>query len=61
MVFGSFFPEIYAVELGAVGGVMLIGLGINILGLKKINVMNMLPALLMITTKTSLSYSINGI
>lgn len=48
MVFGSFFPEMFAVELGAVGGVLLIGLGINILEIKKINVMNMLPALAMI-------------
>jgi len=48
MVFGSFFPEIFAVELGAVGGILLIGLGINILEIKKIKVMNMLPALLMI-------------
>lgn len=48
MLFGSFFPEIYAVELGAVGGVLLIGLGINILEIKKIKIMNMLPALVMI-------------
>ena len=48
MVFGSFFPEMYAVELGATGGILLIGLGINILDIKKIKVMNMLPALVMI-------------
>lgn len=48
MFFGSFFPEMYAVELGAVGGILLIGLGINILEIKKIKVMNMLPALIMI-------------
>ena len=48
MMFGSFFPEIYAVELSAVGGILLIGLGINVLEIKKINVMNMLPALVMI-------------
>jgi hypothetical protein len=48
MLFGSFFPEMYAVELGAVGGILLIGLGINILEIKKIKVMNLLPALVMI-------------
>jgi hypothetical protein len=48
MLFGSFFPDIYAVELSAVGGVLLLGLGINVLGIKKIRVMNMLPSLVMI-------------
>ncbi|MEJ2594935.1 MAG: DUF554 domain-containing protein [bacterium] len=48
MIFGSFFPDIYAVELSAVGGILLIGLGINLLEVKKIKVMNMLPALVMI-------------
>ncbi len=48
MIFGSFFPDIYAVELSAVGGILLIGLGINLLEIKKIKVMNMLPALVMI-------------
>jgi len=46
--FGEFFPEVMVLELSAVGGILLIGLGINILELKKINVMNMLPALVMI-------------
>ena len=46
--FGEFFPEVMVIELSAVGGILLIGLGINILEIKKINVMNMLPALLMI-------------
>jgi len=32
-------------ELSAVGGVMLLGLGLNILEIKAINVLNMLPAL----------------
>lgn len=34
------------IELGAVGGVILIGLALNILDIKKIKVANMLPALL---------------
>ncbi len=40
-------PEMIA-EITAVGGVMLIGLGINILGIKKLRIMNMLPALLFV-------------
>ena len=48
MYFGDFFPDIYITELSAVGGIVLIGLGINILDIKKIKVMNMLPALVMI-------------
>lgn len=48
MGFGEFFPEIYVTELSAVGGILLIGLGINILEIKKIKVMNMLPALVVI-------------
>lgn len=48
MAFGEFFPEVYVTEISAVGGVLLIGLGISILEIKKINVMNMLPALVVI-------------
>jgi len=48
MVFGEFFPAIYVTEISAVGGILLIGLGISILEIKKINVMNMLPALVVI-------------
>ena len=48
MGFGEFFPALYVTELSAVGGILLIGLGISILDIKKIKVMNMLPALLMI-------------
>lgn len=33
-------------ELSAVGGVLLVGLGIDILGLKKISIVNMLPSLI---------------
>ena len=48
MVFGDFFPEVMITELTAVGGILLMGLGIDILEIKKIKVMNMLPALIMI-------------
>lgn len=47
-LFGEFFPDIYISELSAVGGILLIGLAFNILDIKKIKVMNMLPALLVI-------------
>lgn len=46
--FGEFFPEIIITEMSAVGGILLLGLGINILEIKKINVMNMLPSLVII-------------
>lgn len=39
-------------ELTAVGGIILIGLGINILQIKKIRVLNMIPALLIIIVLT---------
>ncbi len=48
MFFGDFFPEIMITELTAVGGILLMGLGMDILEIKKINVINMLPSLLMI-------------
>ena len=48
MGFGEFFPETYIIEMSAVGGILLIGLGISILEIKKIKVMNMLPALAII-------------
>lgn len=47
-LFGDFFPEVMITELSAVGGILLIGLSINILNMKKIKVMNMLPALVVI-------------
>jgi len=39
--------ETIITELSAVGGVMIVGIGINILELKKLPVVNMLPALLL--------------
>ncbi|MBC8321409.1 MAG: DUF554 domain-containing protein [Bacteroidetes bacterium] len=46
--FGDFFPTIMITEMSAVGGILLIGMSLNILNIKKINVMNMLPSLIMI-------------
>lgn len=46
--FGDYFAESMINELTGVGGLMLIGLGLNILDIKKIKVLNMLPALIII-------------
>jgi uncharacterized membrane protein YqgA involved in biofilm formation len=43
---GQFFNDIVINEISAVGGLILVGLGINILEIKKIKVINMLPGLL---------------
>ena len=48
MGFGEFIPPVMISELSAVGGILLIGLAISILEIKKIKVMNMLPALVVI-------------
>ncbi len=45
---GDYFSKTVVSELTAVGGILLIGLGINILEIKKLRVLNMLPALLFI-------------
>lgn len=45
---GSFFTDGIILELTSVGGILLIGLGINILELKKIRVINMLPSLVIV-------------
>ncbi|MCF8361081.1 MAG: DUF554 domain-containing protein [Prolixibacteraceae bacterium] len=42
---GSLMPETVINEMTAVGGLMLIGLGFSIMDIKKIKVINMLPAL----------------
>ncbi len=48
MGLGDFIPAGIITELSATGGILLLGLGIDILGIKKIKVINMLPALIMI-------------
>jgi len=45
-LFGGVIPEQIITEIAGVGGVLIIGLGISILEIKKIKVLNMLPALL---------------
>lgn len=48
----SFFNPVVITELTAVGGVLVMGIGINILGLQKIKVANFLPALAIIIVLT---------
>ncbi len=46
MYLGEFLSQAVMAEMTAVGGLLLIGLGINILNIKQIKILNMLPALL---------------
>ena len=46
--FGDFFPAVMITEVSAVGGILLIGMSLTILDIKKINVLNMLPSLVII-------------
>jgi len=45
----SFFTPVMVRELTSVGGVIVIGIGINVMGLQRIRVGNLIPALLLIT------------
>jgi uncharacterized membrane protein YqgA involved in biofilm formation len=45
---GEFIDPVIITEVTAVGGVILIGLGLNLLELKKIKVVNLLPAMLFV-------------
>ncbi len=48
ILFGSLLSESVINELSAVGGVLLIGLGINLLDIKQIKVLNLLPSLIFV-------------
>jgi uncharacterized membrane protein YqgA involved in biofilm formation len=48
--------DVIIIELTAVGGVMIIGIGLNILGLPKIRVANLLPALVIAVTLAIVYY-----
>ncbi|MCG8581183.1 MAG: DUF554 domain-containing protein [Bacteroidales bacterium] len=52
---GDFIAPEVITELTAVGGILLVGLGINILEIKKIRIMNMLPSLIVIIIMVWLS------
>ena len=45
---GSFFTDEIILGLTSVGGILLMGLGINILEIKKLRIMNMLPSLIVV-------------
>lgn len=45
---GNLFSELVIDELTAVGGILLIGLGISILEIKKLRILNMIPSLIII-------------
>ncbi len=48
----QFFTPVIINELTATGGILLLGLGLNILELKEVKIMNMLPALIFIVILT---------
>ena len=48
MYASSFFTPVIIQGLTSVGGILLIGLGINILEIKKLRILNMLPALIIV-------------
>lgn len=48
MAVGSFIPAEIIDQLTATGGILLVGLGISILQIRKINIINLLPALLLV-------------
>ncbi len=52
--FGTFMPELMISGISASGGVLLIGLGLNILNITKLKILNLLPALIMIVIFTQL-------
>jgi uncharacterized membrane protein YqgA involved in biofilm formation len=47
-VLGKHIPETYINEITVVGGILLIGLALDLLKIKKLSIMNMLPALIYI-------------
>ena len=46
MLFGTEIPDIYINELVAISGILMIGLGIVIMSIKKLRIINLLPSLL---------------
>ncbi|NOZ48168.1 MAG: DUF554 domain-containing protein [Chlorobi bacterium] len=46
--FGHFFSSVMINEITATGGILLLGLGISILEIKKIKILNMIPSLIII-------------
>jgi len=48
MLIGKTIPTEIVSELSVVGGIILIGLGINLIGIKKLEIFNFLPSLILI-------------
>jgi hypothetical protein len=59
VAFGDFFSQTMINELSATGGILLIGLGINILEIKHIKIFNLLPALVFVVLFTWLKAYFN--
>lgn len=57
---GEFIDPVVITEVTAVGGVILIGLGINLLEIKKIKVVNLLPAMLIVPLLMEMMYYIKS-
>lgn len=55
MQFQNFFSEILINQLTAIGGVLILGIGINLLEVKKIKITNLLPALVTVIIFTVIS------
>ena len=47
-IFGNFFTESLIQYLTSTGGILILGIGINLLDIKKISVLNLLPSLLVV-------------
>jgi uncharacterized membrane protein YqgA involved in biofilm formation len=53
---GEHFTEVIISDLSATGGILLIGLGINILEIKKLKILNMVPSLVIVVILSYLFY-----
>lgn len=53
---GEHFTEVIINDLSATGGILLIGLGINILEIKQLKILNMVPALVIVVILSYLVY-----
>lgn len=53
---GEHFTEVIINDLSATGGILLIGLGINILEIKQLKILNMIPALVIVVILSYLIY-----
>jgi hypothetical protein len=56
--FGSFMPELMINGISATGGVLLVGLGLNILKISSIKILNLLPSLIIVVIATLLFIAI---